>query len=266
MAWHETIRAVEAQLPQLLNVDVATASGSEYVADHQADPSNPTDPLGGSRTAPTCSVSVRWAVGDCVHRNRNRLAAQFLADDYDLIFWFDSDMGLVDPAPTLARMIRMNLPIVGINYPHRRYNWRRMQGQSREEVQRSLLIPTVQQIPEVVDPPTRNGAVQCWRLGLGGLLVRREVYVDLIRRDLVEKMWHANNLHPRFLPFFYRFHFFKVVDGDDLGEDYIFCDLARRDCLSYDQFTPKPGFDLYYDPQAKAIHVGEEKYGEVKAG
>ena len=181
------------------------------------------------------AVQFSFTCGDAVNRQRNTLVNEFLASDATHLLFVDSDTGF--RAEDVLRMLAAGVPVVGVNYPKREYFWNQASGGTVGELRNSLLkgsVVTLDGPQEVV-----NGMVPCAYIGTGLTLIERRVFEVIADKRLVPPM--KGMVH--------RFFSFEVVRGEDLGEDYHFCDLCRA-----------AGFTVYYDPAAQASHMGWHEF------
>ena len=181
------------------------------------------------------SVQFLFTAGDAVNRQRNALVHEFLFTDCTHLLFVDSDTGF--NGDDIVRMIGMGVPVVGVNYPKRDYFWTQAQGETIAEMRDSLLKGSV----VLFDKPqeTVNGAVPCAYIGTGLTLIERRVFEVIADKKLV----------PALTGMMHRFFAFEVVNGEDLGEDYNFCNLCRA-----------AGFTVYFDPAAQASHMGWHEF------
>jgi hypothetical protein len=181
------------------------------------------------------TVQFSFTCGDAVNRQRNTQVHEFLASDCSDLLFVDSDTGYL--GDDVNRMIAANVPVVGVNYPKREYFWNQAAGGTVGELRNSLLKGSV----VTLDGPqeTVNGMVPCAYIGTGLTLIKRRVFEVIADKKLVPAM--KGMMH--------RFFSFAVVRGEDLGEDYHFCDLCRA-----------AGFTVYYDPAAQASHMGWHEF------
>jgi len=191
-------------------------------------------------------VTTQGGTRDSVHRQRNRLAAYFLACNADVLVFVDSDTGF--RGSDLVRMIKADLPIVCVNYPKTEYRFA-LNGdfKSEDQLRDAMLKPSI---------VTKRNAQQCNGMteilygGTGLMVIQRRVFTEIIKLGLVEKL--EREVSPAALPYYYHFFSFPVTreghalgKGIVLGEDYNFCDLART-----------AGFTVWCDPEAIASHTG----------
>lgn len=188
-------------------------------------------------------LSKARTIGDAVNRQRNVLTAVSLASKADTTAMIDSDIGF--HAAEIIRMYDSGLPVVTANVPQRRYDASRLAGHkftTPQSMFERMLVPT---IAAIENPEERNGCVEVAYASTSIMLIRRYVFEDIIKAGLVPKLTRGSGITPETLPHFYRFFSFACVDGDDMGEDWHFCDLVR-----------KAGHKVFCDPLTIASHTG----------
>jgi hypothetical protein len=190
-------------------------------------------------------------VGDATHRQRNALAAHFLASDCEWTWLLDSDQCFT--AKEAAKFLRTTGDVVVANYPQRAWQWENALGRvfaTVDELKSALSAGTVHAIPGAT---LSGGAVVCTHGGTGCMKIHRRVFEELIKRHLVDKLEDAH-MPAALRRWHYRFFEFPCVNGEDRGEDWWFCDLARA-C----------GFTIGCDPTVRIGHVGLETYDGLPA-
>jgi len=186
-------------------------------------------------TAVGHTVQFIFTAGDAVNRQRNHLIAEFLKTDCTHLLFVDSDTGF--NGEDINRMLAAGVPVVGVNYPKREYFWQQAGGETVGDLRNSLLRGSV---VTYADPQAVvSGMVPCAYIGMGVALIDRDVFTVLIHQKRVQPLIAGQH----------RFFAFEVVNGEDLGEDYNFCNLCRQ-----------AGFKVYYDPAATASHMGWHEF------
>lgn len=196
------------------------------------------------------NIQIAWqpTIGDVVHRQRNILTAVFLASDFDVLLFVDTDTGF--KGEDVARMVLSDMPVVVTNYPKRNYYFDAgVNGDftKAEDLRDAMLRGTVEprHNARVV-----NGMTEVNYGGTGLMAIQRRVFTSMIEKGL------AHPLNGRPIPAFKQFHFrffeFVVSNDDhdyganeDLGEDYTFCDKVRA-----------AGYDVFCDFEAQVSHDG----------
>jgi hypothetical protein len=163
---------------------------------------------------------------------RNQMASDALADGFDELLWVDADV-VFDPAD-VPRIRAHGLPFVCGLYPKK--------GPS--ELACAFLPGT---------PPVRfgpgGGLLEVRYAGLGFALTRAALY-RLVHHRLGLPVCNRQFPHPPLVPFF------EPLTADDpggpwsVGEDYAFCERARR-C----------GVPVVADTTVRLWHVGPYRYG-----
>jgi hypothetical protein len=157
---------------------------------------------------------------------RNRIASAALADGYAELMWIDSDMAF-EPS-SVARLRSHGLPLVCGLYP--------------AKVDRHL---TSQLAPEVrrLTFGQGGGLVEVLHAATGFLYTRRQVYLD-IQQQLQLPVCNQRQGQP-IVPFFLPLIVPDGVGHWYLGEDYAFCERARR-C----------GYRIFADTTIRLQHIG----------
>lgn len=190
------------------------------------------------------SVTIQYSIGDAVQKQRNTLAMQFLKSGCDLMLMVDSDMGF--RAEDIIRDIKYGKPVMGCNYPTRRLRWEAMAGNSIEQVKNSMHVGITigyrnnqtMKLNMALASGTNHPfkPLKVAYIGGGYMLIQRRVLTRIANRKLVPARKGGG----------WQFFAFTAQEtGEQRGEDYSFCDLAR-----------KVGFDVWLDPQARCSHLG----------
>lgn len=167
---------------------------------------------------------------------RNQLATDALAAGFDELMWVDSDVEF-DPA-AVARLRGHGRPFVCGVYPKKG---------PREFA--CALLPNTR---ELRFGPA-GGLVELLYCGFGFALTRRPVF-DAVRERFQLPVCNQRYNRP-LVPYFQPM---TVADGAGhwyLGEDYAFCERARR-C----------GFPVFADTTVRLWHLGQYRYGWEDAG
>lgn len=90
----------------------------------------------------------------------------------------------------------------------------------------------------------QDGLLRVERIGTGFMLIRRHVLETLVNNH-PEWKYH-NNVDDRYDTAVFDF---GVIDGQYMGEDYLFCDRARAE-----------GFQIYLDADINLPHIGTQEY------
>jgi hypothetical protein len=203
-------------------------------------------PLSGSIDLP-CETSLRqlealgypvWRVPgfSAVDVARNRLASDALASGYEETFWIDSDIFF--QVDDVERLRSHALPIVCGIYP--------------KKACRALACHVLPGTEQIVFGK-KGGLFELLYCGAGFLLVRRQVYLDIQQK--LELPECDARFGPPMVPYFQPL---VRSDGDGhwyLGEDYAFCERARR-C----------GYAIWADTTIRLGHVGNYPYSWEDAG
>lgn len=167
---------------------------------------------------------------------RNQIASDALAQGFNELMWIDSDI-VFDPND-VDKLRRHELPLVCGIYPKK----------SRRQFACNFLPQTRQVVFGV-----QGGVIEILYCGFGFVLTRRTVYETMqqqLHLPLCNQRFHSPLL-PYFAP--------RIVDEGEqawyLGEDYSFCERARR-C----------GFRVMADTTIRLWHVGSYRFGWEDAG
>jgi hypothetical protein len=181
--------------------------------------------------------TCRFIVGSSnLPRARNEIAARFLASGFDDLVLVDDDMGW--GANSVVRLIASPQPVIG--------------GVGRKRVDKPQTDPDTW-CARFLDGAERGleqdamGAVRVARVGTGFLKVSREVFERLIAAHPEWKRPGRADMPDDVRAHYYQF--FRFDDGDELGEDYVFCERWRA-----------VGGDIWIDPSIALMHVGEKEY------
>ncbi|WP_328407764.1 hypothetical protein [Nocardia sp. NBC_00403] len=172
-----------------------------------------------------------WRVygASAIDQARSRIATEALAEGYEELMWIDSDIGF---QPEAVEMLRSHgLPIVSGIYAKKR---------SRELV--CSLLPDTEKIIFGIG----GGAMEIRYAAGGFLYTKRTVYEKIADHENLPvcNEQFEQTIVPYFLPMI-------IPHGEGhwyLGEDFSFCERARRS-----------GLAIYADTQIRLEHVG--KYG-----
>jgi hypothetical protein len=172
-----------------------------------------------------------------VDRARNRLATDAVNGGFEEIMWIDADMAF-EPS-SVDRLRTHDLPIVCGLYPTK-----------VEKRLSSIMMPGTKQVIF----GQGGGLLEIRYAATGFLYTRRQVYVDV---QAHEKLPVCDQLLQPMVPYFMPM---VVDDGNGpwyLGEDYAFCERARRS-----------GYKIYADTTVRLQHVGIYGYSweDVGAG
>jgi hypothetical protein len=201
----------------------------------------------GDRIEPECEKALvdlagrgceikRMTGHSAIDLARSIMASDALAEGFDELLWIDADIAF--PPDALARLRSHDRPFVCGIYP--------------KKGQRELACHIAPGVTEIVFGEG-GGLVPMLYAGAGFLYTRREVY-ETIRDKLALPACNARfgrMFHPYFQPL-------VIPDGDGhwyLGEDYAFCERARR-----------VGFELVADTTIRLFHIGRYGYSWEDAG
>lgn len=184
---------------------------------------------------PPCHLRLLPCVGDSlVARARNRIAANFLADEQSThLLFLDTD--LIFSIDHVARLISHDLPLVAGLYP-------------KKQAKLKWVINT----REEFGGPDERGLQKILYAGTGCLLIAREVF-EAIRDHRPDLAYDpdAGETEMAYHDFFRVGVYEDPATGERryLSEDWYFCQLARE-C----------GYDILADTHVMLRHVGEAIY------
>lgn len=171
-----------------------------------------------------------------IDQGRNQMSTDALLDGFDETLWIDSDVAF-DP-DDVEKLRAHNLPITCGIYP--------------QKGKRALACHIAFGIDKVTFGE-QGGLVEMLYAGTGFLLIRRQVYIDVLEK-LGMPVCNERFGHPMF-PFFHPM--IRPIDDGHwyLAEDYAFCERARR-C----------GYKIFADTSIRLWHIGNYRYGWEDAG
>jgi hypothetical protein len=141
-------------------------------------------------------INCAFNIGSVITIARRNLAEIFMKSDFDYVWWVDSDMKFPVDAP--LRLLKHNVPIVGVNYRRRRFpnpNFTGMMGKAGtfQEFKTTAESPPM----ELIDV-----------LPHGCVLVHRSVYEKIPQPYYLQEYVEEMNL--------------------EIGEDIYFCQKAQK--------------------------------------
>jgi hypothetical protein len=202
----------------------------------------------GSTIDPGCESGLRelerrgyavWRVRGyaAIDAARNQMASDALAEGFDELMWIDAD-GVFEP-DDVDKLRRHDLPLVC--------------GICAKKASRQFACAFLPDTRKVVFG-VHGGLIELLYAGFGFVLTRRVLYETMQTRlelPLCNQRFQGTPLVPYFMPLI-------VGEGEQawyLGEDYAFCERARR-C----------GFRIMADTTIRLWHVGSYRYGWEDAG
>ena len=167
---------------------------------------------------------------------RNRLASESIADGFEELIWIDSDIAFEPQA--VQRLRSHGLPIVCGLYPKK-----------LEREWSSQFLPG----QKSVTLGEGGGLIEILYAAAGFLLVRRQVFLEVQRQQqLPTCFWRGT---PPTTPFFLPMVISSGGGHLYLGEDFVFCERARR-C----------GFQIFADTSIRLQHIGIYGYSWEDVG
>jgi len=182
---------------------------------------------------PPANITVRFLPGDSlVSRARNILTADFLLTDCTHLLFIDTD--LIFETDHIARLLKHNLAIVGGFYP------------KKQEGKLEWVCNAYPGGPGV----DRRGLQQLCYIGAGFLMVRRDVFLKMIKRFGDEIEYRSDQSGRQ------EWDFWKVGVHQPsrryLSEDWFFCQNALD-----------LGYKVYGDSRVILKHVGTAIYPQT---
>ena len=194
---------------------------------------------------PDCDKALReleaarttvWRIGGhaAIDQARSQLATDALAQGFDEILWIDADI-VFDPLD-VERLRAHDVPLIAGVYP--------------KKGTRALALH-IEKGTEAMTLGEGGGVVPVRYAGTGFMLTRRALY-EAIAKDLpVCNQRFGKPIVPYFLP--------MIIEDElgpwYLGEDYAFCERARR-----------LGVPVLVDTRPRLYHAGRYAYGWEDAG
>lgn len=160
---------------------------------------------------------------------RDMLVDLFLRSDCDKLLFIDDDMKF--PAKIIADMVRMNKPYVGVIAPKREIDLAAfgetyvkrsdLKGKDRVDAARSKALTFVGRLEDDITEHPERTFLKAEKVGAGILLLDRDVFMQLTRRDKSLKQYRSADTGKRIMGFFERLYSDK--DKTMLSEDLSFC-------------------------------------------
>jgi len=185
-----------------------------------------------------------------IPRGRNTFVSRFLADPSNThLLFIDADITW-DPRDIL-RLILDDKNLIGGIYPRKGYNWNRIkQIETKKDIPK-LLNYNLNLIKGITS--VKNGILQLRHIATGFMMIKRKVFVDLIKHFPEKKYCDDySGCTKKQEKYLYAFFHCDVVDGHYLSEDYFFCDLWQ-----------KIGGKVYANLSINLNHIGNETYKGV---
>ncbi|WP_280268408.1 hypothetical protein [Nocardia wallacei] len=181
--------------------------------------------------------TVRYVSGySAIDQGRSQMATDALRDGFDALMWIDADIGF--EADSVDRLRKHGLPVVSGIYPKK----------NRRQLACHLLPGTKQ-----VVFGEGGGLLEIKYAAAGFLFTHRSVYEAIFEHERLPicNTQFGRPTVPYFLPMI-------EPDGENhwyLGEDYAFCERARRS-----------GFRIMADSGIRLHHIGGRDYSWEDAG
>ncbi len=197
----------------------------------------------------------------CVARARNFLAATMMRDpSITHMLFIDADMSW--EAEDVLRLIMADKPIIGAAIPMKKYKWDRLKHDkvkallndakiSKEEFERLIkmhLLDYAVNLSENLE--TQNGTLEVKNISTAFMLIKRHVFVDMIKAYPQKKINNVPDGFPReFADTLYAFFDQENFDGTYLSTSYSFCKRYKD-----------IGGKIFADLSITVGHVGAENY------
>jgi len=117
--------------------------------------------LMGGQKPPIAAVNLAYCTGTYIHSARQELAEVAMEQGADFVLWLDSDMRF--PKDLLARLLKHNEDLVGINYSQRKVP------------PEFVAIKDMLKGQRCVTAPESTGLEQVEGIGFGGVLMRTAI-------------------------------------------------------------------------------------------
>jgi len=197
-----------------------------------------------------------------ISRGRNTMVAEFLGrPELTHLLFIDADIGF--SAQTVLRLIAFDQPLTAAAYPMKSLNWSTVQKAAvKGEVPTAQLATAgLQFVLNLIDEdrtgqnvPVRNGFVRVSKAGTGMMLIRREVFAQMIER--FPELRYRNDI-AGYDNAYTRDNYWAFFDTllhpqtrRYLSEDYAFCHRWTQGC----------GGEVWMDVQSALAHQGQYTY------
>ena len=203
------------------------------------------------------NFSMSTMADSLISRARNQLAAKFLANpEYTHLLFIDSDIGF--KYEDILKMLWHDKGVMTGAYPIKEINWHQVKENVESGVApEHLLENSIRFVVNAVANgenliQVENGAMKIYDAGTGFMLIKREVFLELIEA-YPELKYNDDTgvLNEEERNWSYAF-FNSYVDEDTgrfLSEDYGFC-----------RYLQKIGGEIWVDPTIELSHLGRMKY------
>lgn len=156
---------------------------------------------------------------------RNICVAQFLASSATHFMFIDSDI-FFNPDDVM-RFLAMDLDVLGGVYPRKTFNFDKIcEAAKAGEVEpvAAGLMPTTEPLE---DAPETDMTVEVKRLPTGFMMIKREVFTRMAGAGLAPKWEPGKVLSDEVRANTFGFFETGIIDGENVGEDWRFCDKWR---------------------------------------
>ena len=183
-----------------------------------------------------------------IPRGRNTFVSRFLADPSNThLLFIDAD--IVWNPKDILKLLLDDKNLIGGIYPQKKYNWDKIKQ-----------IETISDIPKLLNynlnsikgiTSVENGIIQLKHIATGFMMIKRKVFIDLIKHFPEKKYCNDINASRNAEEEKYLYGLFHcdIVDGHYLSEDYFFCDLWQ-----------KIGGEVYADLSINLNHIGRVSF------
>lgn len=168
-----------------------------------------------------------------ITRARNQLSAEFLSSDCTHLLFIDADITWFPP--DVEKLLNWNKDLIGGVYPMKDYHFENAEeamkasynkdGKFNAEMFKSKLMRYPVNFKEgQKNIEVNKGLIKVKNIPTGFMLIKREVFEKMIKKQIVQKLTQDSNRDKRLEPYLYNF-FDCDVDkkGHYLSEDYAFC-------------------------------------------
>ena len=187
---------------------------------------------------------------------RNTIVAHFMADEATHLLMLDSDQHI--PPELVERMIKSDLPVVGVIYPRRTFALNQVRQTNTALTPESFMTQAMHFVGDLLPNETGdiqiiNGFARAQHIGTGAMLIKREAILLMMQHypDLHGAGFPAEAEYAHLAPL--NWGFFNLLtkqhDTRNTGEDTAFCQRWMR-----------IGGELWADIITNTTHIGRHAF------
>lgn len=183
-----------------------------------------------------------------ITRARNCCVAKFLSSKCTHLLFIDSDISFEPFA--ILRLIDSGHDICGCAYPRKTMNWDKIkENMNNSNTPYELMIKSSDYVCSIEPSNIENGWIEAKEIGTGLMMIKREVFNNLIH--YFPDLKYTNDIlsYNEFKDYFYTFFDCKCINDRYLSEDYYFCYLCK-----------KIGYKIMLDTVNTIYHTGNYSY------